>query len=148
MSEAPPDIRLWFASSEADRQAAYDVRMRVFVQEQRVPPEEEIDALDEVALHLLASTPAEVVATSRLVSLNESMGLVGRVAVLREWRQQGIADRMLDALETKARELGLNELTLHSQTYITNLYAKHGYTVTSSAYLEAGIEHVTMTKML
>ncbi|MEX2598507.1 MAG: GNAT family N-acetyltransferase [Dehalococcoidia bacterium] len=143
------NVQLHFASSEADRQAAFDVRMAVFVEEQTVPPEEEADDQDDIAIHLLAEADGSVVATSRLVVLENGLGLIGRVAVLPDWRRMGIADQMLDTLESKAREIGLLALELHAQTYVQDLYEKHGFRVTSSEpYTEAGLEHVTMAKTL
>ncbi len=141
-------VRLWFATSNAERESAMRIRMAVFVDEQGVPPDEEPDDYDSVALHLLASSSELLVATSRLVVLDGRVGLVGRVAVLPEWRRRGIAGTMLDMVEEKARQLGLFSLELHAQAYVTELYAKHGYVVVSAPYFEASIEHVTMRKVL
>lgn len=139
------------ARNAADRDAAFEVRRRVFIEEQRVPEDIERDSHDATAVHAVAEIHpgGRVVATGRLVVDHAaSRGRIGRMAVLPGYRRQGIASRVLLALEDEARRLGLADVELHAQSYVQALYAKHGYAVDGAPFMEAGIPHVTMVKTL
>ena len=139
---------LRWAQGEADLQGALSVRMRVFCEEQGVSAEEELDGLDEQALHLVAIGPEEqVVGTLRLL-FSEDAVKVGRVAVERAWRGRAIARRMLEmALEESARR-GAREARLASQVEVIELYRQSGFEVNSEVFEEAGIPHVWMVRAL
>ena len=81
---------------DTDREGCYAVRMRVFVEEQNVPPWEEMDAEDETAAHFVVENDGEIIGTARLVDKGEGVGKIGRVAILSEHRGNGIGrDLML-----------------------------------------------------
>lgn len=121
------------------------MRERVFCVEQGVPRSEELDGLDDSALHLVALEPdgEEVVGTLRLL-LAGDRAKIGRVAVEREWRRRGVASRMLEMALARAREAGCDEARLAAQLDATALYAAAGFTVESDPFEEAGIAHVWM----
>ena len=144
-SYAPLDVRR--VIGERDLAAAFAVRWRVFVEEQHVPPAVERDEWDASAAHVIVESNGTVVATGRLVA-HDGTGHIGRIAVLPEWRRRGIAGRVIVALEAEAARRGLREISLHSQFYIQGLYDQHGYRVSGPVFLEAGIDHVPMTKRL
>lgn len=139
-------IEVRVASSGADMEGALAVRHEVFIVEQGVPPELERDDADDSAVHVVAGDGTSVVGTARLTRDGEAR--IGRVAVLPEWRRRGVAGLLLAALESEARRLGIEELNLHSQTYVQALYERHGYAVTGPGFVEAGIDHVPMAKRL
>ena len=148
--------------TEEERAAAFDIRRRVFVQEQGVPIEEELDEHDGAAIHAIAILDGVPVGTARVVyhssgdasaqasgdTPQPAEARIGRMAVDREWRRRGIAGRMLRALEDAARQKGTAEATLHAQTYVKALYAGHGYVEEGEVFLEAGIAHIQMRKRL
>ena len=134
------------ASDEADMEGAFAVRREVFIVEQGVPEELERDEADETAVHVVASNGPAVIGTARLTQDGEAR--IGRVAVLPAWRRRGIAGLLLGALESEAQRLGIEEVSLHSQTYVQALYERHGYAVTGPGFVEAGIDHVPMAKRL
>jgi predicted GNAT family N-acyltransferase len=144
---APPAIR--WAQGPGDVEGAIAVRERVFVGEQGVPPEEELDGRDDDALHLVALDPrgGRVVGTLRLLFDGETVK-VGRVAVDREWRRQGIAARMLDAALQEAGRRGARRARLASQLEVVALYEQAGFAVESGVFEEAGIPHVWMGRRL
>ena len=111
-----------------------------------VPVDVERDDSDATAVHVVASCDGEVVGTARLTRDEEAR--IGRVAVLPSLRRQGIAGLMLATLEAEARKLGVDEVSLHSQSYVQSLYDKLGYKVTGAPFVEAGIDHVPMSKRL
>lgn len=140
------EIQVRVASGDADMNGAFTVRHEVFIVEQGVPPELERDMADDSAVHVVASGGRNVIGTARLTLDGEAR--IGRVAVLPEWRRRGIAGLLLAALEAEASRLGLPEVSLHSQTYVRALYERHGYAVTGPEFVEAGIDHVPMSKRL
>lgn len=126
---------------------ALEVRKRVFVEEQGVPPELELDGRDTTANHVVVEIEGKVVATGRLL-MDDGEARISRVAVLPEWRRRGIAGEVIAALERQAARRGVSEVALNSQTYAQELYDKLGYVVTGDGFVEAGIDHVPMAKRL
>jgi predicted GNAT family N-acyltransferase len=127
--------------------AALALRHEVFVVEQAVPLEEEIDGHDTTALHLVAVDDGRVVATCRLVAAGETVKL-GRVAVAASARRRGLASRLLRESETHARTLGARRIALAAQTAALVLYERAGYTPYGDRFMDAGIEHLMMEKRL
>jgi predicted GNAT family N-acyltransferase len=142
-------ITIRWAAGPEDVRGALGVRERVFCVEQGVPIDEELDDLDEVALHLVALAPREgtVIATLRLLCGGE-VAKVGRVAVEREWRRRGIAAGMLELALNRARERGCRRARLAAQLDAVALYAGAGFAVESGVFQEAGIDHVWMGREL
>src|SRR5882762_8889308 len=111
-----PQISVRWASDPDDLSAALALREQVFCGEQGVPRSEEIDTLDEQAMHVvaLASTEPGAIGTLRLLPLADDEVKLGRVAVAREWRRRGIATRMIDLALAQARERGARRARLAS----------------------------------
>ncbi len=131
-----------------ERRAAFDIRMRVFVQEQGVPAEEEMDAHDATATHVIALMGQEALGTGRLICTESGEAKIGRMAVDGSWRRKGIGGRILSSLEEEARRQGMREAVLYAQTYVKGFYAAHGYVEEGEVFLEVDIEHVKMRKRL
>ncbi|HEX2072257.1 MAG TPA: GNAT family N-acetyltransferase [Geodermatophilus sp.] len=132
----------------ADRAEIADLRTRVFVQEQGVPPEIERDALDAAAVHVLARDDAgRVVATGRLV-VRDGRAVIGRMAVDAAARGRGHGAAVLDELHGQAVLRGLPEAELHAQVSARGFYERAGYAAVGGVYEEAGIAHVTMRRRL
>jgi predicted GNAT family N-acyltransferase len=140
------DIAIRWASGADDVRGAIDVREQVFCREQGVPRAEELDGRDEEALHVVAMDPdsQRVIATLRLL-LDADRAKLGRVAVEREWRNHGIASRMLELALAGARERGCVQVRLAAQLQATGLYRRAGFAVESETFDEAGIAHVWMS---
>jgi predicted GNAT family N-acyltransferase len=129
------------ASWQHDRDALQFVRRRVFVEEQGVPEDEEWDAADLTALHVLAVVAdRDPVGTGRL----EPCGKIGRVAVLREWRGSGVGGQVMRHLVNQATELGFEAVYLHAQTTATGFYRRLGFRAEGPVFDEVGIPHVRM----
>jgi predicted GNAT family N-acyltransferase len=126
----------WQALSEA----ASAIRFEVFVNEQRVPPEMELDEMDAASLHALALEGDVALGTGRLLP----DGHIGRMAVRREARGQGIGGMILRALMDAARERGDRAVVLHAQLHAMEFYRRHGFVVEGEGFMEAGIAHVLM----
>ena len=134
--------------NEEEFEGAIGVRFRVFVAEQSIAPEEELDEEDATAIHAIALVQGQVVGTGRLVSREDGDGQVGRMAVDQPWRQQGIGGQILIFLEEEARILGMARCILHAQVHVKSFYASHGYLEYGGPFLEVDIPHVEMHKEL
>lgn len=125
----------------AVRDEASSIRFLVFVEEQKVPAELELDAWDPQCLHALArDASGAAVATGRLLP----DGHIGRMAVLPEARSRGAGSLVLRALMTAARERGHAEVVLSAQTHAMGFYERHGYLAEGEEYDDCGIPHVDM----
>ena len=127
--------------------AAMALRYEVFCKEQGVPRHEERDGRDHDALHLIAVRDGELLATCRLVFVGTTVQF-SRLAVAQAARRQGIATEMLKRTDVETRAGGARRIVLHAQTYARSLYDKAGYVVTGREFVEAGIRHVAMEKVL
>ena len=134
--------------TEAEMEAAMGVRFRVFVAEQAVPAEEELDDADATASHAVAICQGQVVGTGRLVQQDDGDAQIGRMAVDQTWRRRGIGDQILRFLEEEARAQGLRRCVLHAQEYVKGFYAAHGYQEQGETFLEVNIPHIEMRKEL
>ncbi len=135
------------AANQDEIDQALALRLSVFVGEQQVPVEEELDRFDAEALHLVVVDRGEVVATCRLVVDGERVKL-GRMAVEQQSRRQGIAAAMLREADDQAARLGATQITLAAQRYVTALYEQDGYQPYGEPFDDAGIEHIWMSKQL
>jgi predicted GNAT family N-acyltransferase len=121
------------------------IRTTVFVAEQKVPADLEMDGRDGGCVHALAqSATGAAIGTGRLMP----DGRIGRMAVLRDWRGRGVGAAILEALMAEAKRRGLRETYLHAQSHAKAFYARHGYVVEGDEYLEAGIPHIGMRARL
>ncbi len=141
-------LTIKLVDSEAELEAAIAVRFRVFVDEQSIPPEEELDEADATATHAIAICQGEVVGTGRLVLRHDGEALIGRMAVDAQWRRRGVGGEILKFLEDSARKQGLTRSVLHAQEYVKSFYAAHGYQQHRDIFLEVNIPHVEMRKIL
>jgi predicted GNAT family N-acyltransferase len=134
------------ADSSKELEEAFNIRHLVFVQEQNVPIEIERDLVDTTAIHGIAIDQQSIVGTGRLVIEGNGNVSIGRMAVNQTARRQGIGAKLLFFLEKEAEALSAKLITLHAQTYVKSFYAKHGYQESGETFIEAGIEHILMTK--
>lgn len=127
--------------------AAYEaclaIRMEVFVAEQNVPPEEELDEFDNVAVHILALLGKQPVGTARAVEKAPGVWKIGRVAVRAAHRQQGIGVALMQGIESACPA---RQFTLSAQTHALHFYERLGYVAQGPEFMEAGIPHRFMVK--
>jgi predicted GNAT family N-acyltransferase len=142
------EITVKIVETEAELEGAVNVRMRVFVAEQRITPSEEMDDADATATHAIALYSGHVIGTGRLLYRDGGGAQIGRMAVDRQYRRQGIGGRILAFLEEEARAQGVRICLLHAQEYVKAFYAGFGYLEQGDPFLEAGISHVEMRKAL
>jgi predicted GNAT family N-acyltransferase len=123
------------------RQWAEPLRFEVFVAEQQVPADIELDSFDPLSVHIVAFDQAgKAVGTGRLLP----DGHIGRMAVAKSARRAGVGSAMLRALMVEARRRGHAQAVLSAQTHARDFYRRHGYQVHGEEYDDAGIPHVEM----
>ncbi len=123
------------------------LRTKVFVEEQKVPPELERDEHDEHAVHALARAGGRILATGRLFE-DGGVGRIGRMAVEKECRGRGLGRTILLLLMREAKRRGFRAIRLHAQCHAREFYAREGFRDCSAVFVEAGIDHVEMEKRL
>ena len=131
------------------QQPLSNIRETVFIKEQHVPPELEWDEHDADCLHLLACNNndeglVEYIGTVRM--LND--GHIGRMAVLAEWRNQGVGSTLLAKLISIARQQQLEKVYLYAQTSAIEFYLQHQFNIVSDEFMDAGIPHREMEHKL
>ncbi|MGV7206431.1 GNAT family N-acetyltransferase [Oxalobacteraceae bacterium A2-2] len=124
---------------------AKTIRFEVFVEEQKVPAEIELDAMDAYCLHAVAYDANGVpVGTGRLLP----DGHIGRMAVRQSARGSGVGSALLQALMAQARQRGDREVALSAQTHAAPFYQRHGFATEGEEFYEAGLPHVNMLRPL
>lgn len=137
-------LRIELMDWETARSEATRIRLVVFVEEQHVPPEIEMDDQDKVCVHAIAYAQGRAVGTGRLLP----DGHIGRMAVLSESRMLGIGGALLERLVQEARDRGMQQVALSAQTHALGFYHKHGFREEGDVYEEAGIPHQEMRRVL
>ena len=120
------------------------IRYEVFVDEQNVPEELEIDGLDGKAKHVLTFVDDVPIGTGRILS----DGHIGRVAVLKNYRGLGIGKSIMKELIKCAQDMSLEKVWLSSQWHAHSFYLDLGFVCVGEVYKEAGIEHIKMFRAL
>jgi predicted GNAT family N-acyltransferase len=126
---------------------AWALRRRVFIEEQHVPEAIEMDADDARAFHVLALEDKVPVGCGRMVPHHDYIK-IGRMAVRRERRGEGIGRHILEYLMDAARRQGFRKAVLHAQLHAEGFYLKCGYLPDGDAFEEAGIMHRRMEREL
>lgn len=151
MTAEPPEIVLLdWAQARAE---AAPIRTIVFVDEQRVPAEIELDDMDPVSVHAIARDAAgRAYGTGRLLPAalegGRRVSHIGRMAVLAGARGRGVGAALLLALVETARMRGDEEIVLAAQVHALGFYRAHGFAEEGGVYLDAGIEHRDMRRVL
>lgn len=131
----------WSELGESARQ----VREAVFVEEQKVPRELEMDEQDAVCRHVVARDgEGGVIGTGRLLP----DGHIGRMAVLADWRGTGVGRALLERLLEEAASQQMPHLALHAQTQASGFYRRFGFVEEGPEFMEAGIPHRVMVRSL
>jgi len=136
------------AKNQDDLSQVLDIRRKVFVQEQHIPAEREQDGHDPEALHVLALIEKSAIATGRLLPAAGSEGIMARIAVLPEYRGQGIGARVVRQLENMARAVGVRHLMLTPHASLESFYDRLGYHKISGEKQVAEHHVITMEKWL
>ena len=132
------------AADTAERATCLAIRTAVFVHEQGVPLDEEIDEHEATATHLLAFVDGRPVGTLRWRVVPPATAKIERVAVLREARSLGLGRLLMDEALRRIAAAGIGAAVLNAQTAASSFYLRLGFQLDGQPFDEAGIEHVRM----
>ena len=119
------------------------IREKVFIEEQKVMSQLEWDGKDEEAIHFLAYQDEKAIGCARAFVIENHMQL-GRMAVLKEYRNNGIGSFLIEKAITTAKLNQLSKISISAQCHAIDFYKKFGFEVASEIYLDAGISHQDM----
>ena len=137
--------------SEKDRSLGFNLRTEVFVNEQNVPIELELDEKDnsEYTIHVGYFKDDKLIGVARLIDMDKEVIHIGRVAIDKNHRGEGIGHKLILGCEDIAKNALNKDFTieLSAQVYAENFYKKLGYNRVN-IYIDAGIEHIDMKKTI
>ncbi|MEX3017196.1 GNAT family N-acetyltransferase [Gymnodinialimonas hymeniacidonis] len=141
-------MKITLATTEAERQACFDVRDAVFTIEQGITDPPDIDEYDADALHYLAQDETGVAGTARIVAKGET-AKIGRVAVLKSHRGIGLGAQIMRAILDDAKARGFEFAALESQVHAIAFYERLGFEADGPDYDDgSGIMHRMMQAKL
>lgn len=139
--------------SEKERSLGFKLRTEVFVNEQNVPKELEFDEKDnsEYTIHIGYFKDDKLIGVARLIDMDKDIIHIGRVAIDKNHRGEGIGYKLILGCEDIAKNVLNKDFTIElgAQLYAENFYKKLGYNrVNNNIYIDAGIEHIDMRKTI
>ncbi len=135
-------IKIHATSWQEHKDDLKKIRRHIFIEEQNVPEELEWDEYDDISTHFLATAKDKIIAVARL----KPDGQIGRMAVLAEYRKQGIGSKLLRFVLRVAASKNIRQVYLHAQTAAIPFYEKHGFIMQGDIFYEANIPHRGMLK--
>ncbi len=134
--------------NDCELKGAFEVRKRVFVEEQGIPEDLELDEYDMEAMHMVAKDGERIIGTARVLFLAASQAKLERMAILKPFRHRGIGKSIISFLDEEFKNRGIEQVVLHAQCSAVNFYKSCGFEESGSPFWEAGIKHVKMQKRL
>ncbi|GAE33477.1 GNAT family N-acetyltransferase [Halalkalibacter akibai] len=125
---------------------AFKVRTEVFVEEQRVPMEEEIDQYEDEAIHFVVYDKQQSAVGAGRLRFVDGYGKIERICIQKNQRGTGTGKLLMEKIENVAKQKGATQSKLNAQIQAQPFYQKLGYETVSEEFLDAGIPHVTMIK--
>jgi len=134
------DIQMAKTKKELDQAIA--IRKKVFIEEQNVPIDIEIDGLDDEAEHVIAYVGEEPIGCAR-IRFN-TYAKLERIAVMKDHRGKGFGRKITEFLIDYCKQKNVDEIRLHAQMYTADFYKKLGFLERGKTFFEADIEHIEM----
>ncbi len=127
------NLKIEIAKWIDDHTQLKNIREKVFIQEQKVTPQLEWDGMDEKAIHFLVFNDKAAIGCARAIVIKDHMQL-GRMAVLKEYRGQGIGSALIEKAMTTAKLNQLSAIYISAQCHAIDFYKKFGFEVTSDIF--------------
>ena len=141
-------MNIKIVTEQQELEQVFSVRTQVFVHEQNVPEEEEIDHLEEESIHFLVTDEEGNPAGAGRFRVVDEEGKVERICVMPEFRSKGVGKALMNAIEQYGLTKHIKTFKLNAQNQAIPFYEKLGYSVTSDEFMDAGIPHHTMKKYM
>lgn len=122
---------------------AFEIRQKVFIEEQNVPRELEWDEIDKIAIHFIFYLDKIPMGTARFFE-KDGIWYIGRMAILKEYRGKGFGKFIMKKMLNFAKHRKVNKIVIHAQIAVIEFYKKFGFVETNDEFLEAGIKHRKM----
>ena len=136
------------ATSERELKEAFEVRKKVFVEEQGISEHLELDGHDSEALHTVVKDGKRVIGTARVLFLTTNQAKLERMAILKPFRRQGVGRGIISFLNEELRNRQIVQIVLHAQYPVVAFYKSCGFVESGSPFFEAGIKHIKMQRRL
>lgn len=135
-------------TSERELKEAFEVRKKVFVEEQGISEHLELDGHDSEALHTVVKDGKRVIGTARVLFLTTNQAKLERMAILKPFRRQGVGRGIISFLNEELRNRQIVQIVLHAQYPVVAFYKSCGFVESGSPFFEAGIKHIKMQRRL
>lgn len=135
-------------TSERELKEAFEVRKKVFVEEQGISEHLELDGHDSEALHTVVKDGKRVIGTARVLFLTTNQAKLERMAILKPFRRQGVGRGIISFLNEELRNRQIVQIVLHAQYPVVAFYKSCGFLESGSPFFEAGIKHIKMQRRL
>jgi len=136
-------LKIRKVKNKSELDETFEIRKTVFVEEQNVPVELEIDGLDQEAEHFIAYINKKPIGCAR-IRIKNNFAKLERIAIIGEYRNKGFGKQLTKFLIDYCKQKKFDEIRLHSQIYVSDFYKKLGFKFVGENFFEAGIEHVEM----
>ena len=136
------------ATSDSELDGAFAIRRQVFVEEQGISEDIELDEHDKEALHMVVKDGDRVIGTARVLFLDAGLAKIERMAILPPFRRRGIGKGIISFLSEELKNRQVEQVILHAQYAVVAFYKSCGFEETGSPFWEAGIKHIKMQKQL
>lgn len=123
---------------------AFMVRKKVFVEEQGISEDIELDSHDDEALHMVVKDGERVIGTARVLFSSPNVAKIERMAILRPFRRKGIGSGIVSFLNEELRNRQMSKVVLHAQHSAIAFYKSCGFVESGTPFYEAGITHLRM----
>ncbi len=135
-------------TSNTEQEGSFAVRRQVFIEEQSIPEEIELDEYEEESLYLVVKDGEDVIGTARFRFPEAGLAKIERMAILKPFRRMGIGSRIMSFLIEELSKRGVEQVVLHAQYSVRAFYGSCGFEETGSPFLEADIKHIKMQRRL
>ena len=135
-------------TSDKELKGALGVRRQVFIDEQGVPEDIELDGRDGEALHMVVTDERKIIGTARILFFANSRAKIERMAILKSFRGRGIGRGIISFLNKELKDRQIKQVFLHAQCSVSAFYKSYGFEEIGSPFWEAGIKHIKMQRRL
>ena len=136
-------LKIKIVENKNELTKVFEIRKTVFIKEQNVPYNIEIDGLDPEAEHFIVYLDDKPIGCAR-IRTEKNNAKLERIAILKEQRHKGFGKQLTKFLINYCKQKNYEEIHLHSQTYVLNFYEKLGFIPIGETFYEAGMEHISM----